>query len=130
MPVITQSTYDIVKDFGVPFASLMIGFFAGIKSNLYIAKRAEFNSLAANFYISLRQQIDTRSLCVIDINTHILEHYIPIWKRRDFRIKVKAYQSYGNSLSEYVDGEVIPNQPVVDAFIKDAQKLLPFFSPR
>lgn len=134
MPVITQTTYDILKDFGVPFATLVIGFITGTVSNtisnIYVAKRVEFNNKTIDIYVHLRQQIEFRSLKTIDINIHIIEPYISWRKRRSFRSKVEAYYSYGNNLGEYADGEFTPNPVVVDAFIKDAQKLLPFFSPR
>lgn len=124
--------YELVKDIGIPFITLVLGVYLGQRSNLHLAKRTEFNALAKEIYFSLKNQIKSSPLNSVALKADEIALYIPFWKKIFFNIHVKEYSRYYNITGTY-DPEtstVIENKEAIAAQIRAAKKLLHYYKPK
>lgn len=125
-------TYEIIKDFGVPFVTFVAGSLLGIKTALYFDKRKEFNAIVMDTYFALRRQIDNRDCQIIDINTYAIEPYFPTSQRKSFRECVDRYKTTKYDFGTYYaeTGDFVPDESEVAKLVKHASDLLPYLFPR
>jgi hypothetical protein len=127
-----QSTYDIIKDFGVPIATLVVGFVSGIKTTIYADRRREFNEIVNDLYFRMKSQIEANIGAVEDIDIDRIEHYIPWYQRRRFRNRAERYKQSQNGVSEYNfgTGSVTVDEVAKAQMLKCAANVLHYLKPR
>ena len=127
-----QSAYDIIKDFGVPFETLMIGFVSGVRTTIYTDRRKEFNEIINRFYFKMKSQIETRSSVVEDFDIDVIEIYIPWYQKRRFRKSAERYKNSKNGLSTYSPGTgtATVDTSVKSEMLKCAADVLHYLKPR
>ena len=128
----TQSTYDIIKDFGVPIATLVIGFVSGMRTTLYADRRKEFNEIVNPLYFRMKSQIGAGVIAVDDFDPDVIEPYIIWWKRRRFRKSAEKYKNSKCGVGEYhvETSSVIVDEAAKVEMLKCAADVLHYLKPR
>ena len=96
-----QSIYDIIKDFGIPITTLVVGFISGVYATIYTDKRKEFNGIVNPLYFRMKAQIEARVVAIDDFNPDVIEPYIRWYRRKSFRQSVERYKNSKCMVGEY-----------------------------
>jgi hypothetical protein len=130
--IMVQSTYEIIKDFGVPVVTLVVGFFSGIKTTTYADRRKEFNEIVTPIYFKLKSQIDDRLHVAENFNIDVIEHHLPWYRRRGFRISAERYIKSKMGVSEYQveTSNVKVDEAAKTNMLKCANDVLHYLKPR
>lgn len=127
-----QPIYDIIKDFGIPLATLVVGYFSGVRTTVYTDRRKEFNEIINDLYFKMKSQIECKSNAVEDFDIDVIELYIPWYKKRCFRKYAERYKNSQNGVSEYhpETGGVTVNEIAKLKMLKCASDVLHYVKPR
>jgi hypothetical protein len=127
-----QSTYDILKDFGVPLATLVVGFISGIRTTIYTDRRNEFNKVVGDLYFRIKSQIEAESIGVDSFDIDIIEHHMPWYKKKSFRKCAERYRESQQGVSEYhpETGSVTVDEAAKAKMLKCAKDALLYLKPR
>lgn len=127
-----QSTYEIIKDFGVPVVTLVVGFFSGIKTTIYADRRKEFNEIVTPIYFKIKSQIDARLHYAEDFDIDVIEHHLPWHQRQGFRNSAEIYKQSQKGVSEYQveTSNVKVDEAAKTNMLKCASNVLQYLKPR
>lgn len=127
-----QSTYEIIKDFGVPVVTLVVGFFSGIKTTIYADRRKEFNEIVTPIYFKIKSQIDAQLHYGEGFDIDVIEHHLPWHQRRGFRNSAEIYKQSQKGVGEYQveTGNVKVDEASKTNMLKCAIDVLPYLKPR
>lgn len=130
--IMVQSTYEIIKDFGVPVVTLVVGFFSGIKTTIYADRRKEFNEIVTPLYFKIKSQIDARLHHVEDFDIDVIEHHLSWHQRRSFRTRAEIYKQSKKGVSEYQveTSKVEVDEAAKTNMLKCASDVLYYLKPR